>query len=85
MSNILNADGGIIHLNEVPPSQLVSILLASPLENRRNAFLEKIGNSLQQLNSEGKIEYETLGSNEQFIDTVIPATCLFPLRVMEMR
>jgi hypothetical protein len=55
-------------------SELLGLLIASPLEKRRQKWMTEVGERLKALEEEGKIDLSTLGENEQFIDAVLVAT-----------
>jgi hypothetical protein len=57
----------------VPTVELLSVLVASPLEKRREGLFTNIGERLIKLEQEGKIDLEKLGENDQFIDIVLQA------------
>ena len=57
-------------------SELLSVLIASPLEKRREKLLTEIGEKLKALEAAQKIKLEDLQNNDQFVDTVLQSTTL---------
>jgi len=55
-------------------SELLSLLVSSPLERRREKWMSEIGERLLELERAGKINLEALKENPVFIDTVLAAT-----------
>src|SRR5690242_5293815 len=67
---------GSIPLAGAAASELLSLIVASPLEKRREKLLLEIGEKLKELETSQKVNLEELQSNEQFIDIVLQATTL---------
>jgi len=57
-------------------SELLGMIIAPPLEKRRAAWMQDIGERLQAVEEEGRVDLSTLSENEQFIDVVLQATTL---------
>jgi hypothetical protein len=57
-------------------SELFSLIVRSPLENRQETWMEDIGNRLLLLEQKKFLDLRDLQSNEQFIDIVSRATGL---------
>ena len=57
-------------------SELLSLIVASPLENRRDKWMTEIGDRLIDLENNGKIDFESLQNNPIFIDTVLQTSQL---------
>lgn len=55
-------------------SELLSLIVASPLEKRREKWMEDIGNRLLILEDSQKIDFQTLQNNPLFIDVVLCTT-----------
>ncbi|MEI6056863.1 MAG: hypothetical protein WCR55_12495 [Lentisphaerota bacterium] len=71
---IVKATLGSIPLAGAAASELLSLLVASPLERRREKWMSEIGERLLELERAGKINLEALKENPVFIDTVLAAT-----------
>ena len=54
--------------------ELLGLIVASPLEKRRNKFLTEIGQRLKDLEEAKRLDLSSLTGNQQFIDTVLQAT-----------
>ena len=54
-------------------SEILSLLIASPVEKRRNKLLEDIGGRLLELEKKSEINFEQLVNDELFIDVVMEA------------
>jgi hypothetical protein len=65
---------GMVPLIGAPAVELLSLLVASPLEKRREAWLKALGERLIVLEKEEKINLQNLQNNDQFINIVIEAT-----------
>lgn len=71
---IAKAGLGSIPLVGAAASELLTLIVAPPIESRRNAWLLSIGEKLRQLENEKRLDVAQLQSNEQFIDAVLQAT-----------
>jgi len=56
--------------------ELFKLLLAPPIQRRRDAWLNELGDRLSKLEQEGLIKLEDLSANEEFISTVIQASTI---------
>lgn len=65
---------GMIPLAGAPASELLSLLVASPLERRRERWMTDVGERLHKLEQEGKVNLEELRDNDLFLDIVLQAT-----------
>lgn len=54
--------------------EVLPLLLASPLERRRDKWMEEVGQALRDLEENQGINLEELQSNDVFIDTVLQAS-----------
>jgi len=77
----LNTDG-LSTLNEATATEILGLILAPPITNRRIKLVTDIGQMLKDLEKENKIRLEDLLANDQFIDTVFQATS-FALKTSE--
>lgn len=57
-------------------SELFSLVIASPLEKRRERWMQEVGERLIKLETENRINFENLKENDQFIDAVLYSTAL---------
>jgi hypothetical protein len=64
---------GALPVAGAPASELLSVLIASPLERRRDELLTSIGERLLKLEQDGRIALDKLKENELFIDFAIEA------------
>lgn len=55
-------------------SELLGLIVAPPLEKRRNKFLTEIGQRLKDLEEAKRLDLNSLTENQQFVDTVLQAT-----------
>lgn len=55
-------------------SELLGLIISSPLENRREKWMTDVGQRLKELEDSNKIDLTKLTHDEQFIDTVLQAT-----------
>lgn len=55
-------------------SELLSLIVASPLDKRREKWMEDIGNRLLILEDKYKLDFQTLQDNPLFIDVVLRTT-----------
>ncbi len=55
-------------------SELLQLIIASPLEKRRTKWLTDIGEKLRKLEEENRITLTDLQTNESFIDIIIQTT-----------
>lgn len=55
-------------------SELLGLIVAPPLEKRRNKFLTEIGQRLKDLEEAKRLDLSSLTENQQFVDTVLQAT-----------
>lgn len=54
--------------------EVFQLLLAAPLEKRRQEWMENVGEALRELEENHGVKLEDLQSNEVFIDTVLKAS-----------
>lgn len=73
---ITKAGLGSIPIAGAVASELLSLIVASPLEKRRDKWMIDIGERLKELEQKGKIDLTTLQDNPIFIDTVLQTTQL---------
>jgi hypothetical protein len=57
-----------------PAAELFNMIVTPPLERRRDAWREEVGQQLQGLIKAGFITVDELGSNETFVSTLMQAT-----------
>jgi len=57
-----------------PAAELFAALVISPLERRRQAWMEEIAEALRKLEKQGKVSIEELQKDEGFIDTLLHAS-----------
>jgi hypothetical protein len=57
-------------------SELFGLIVSPPLDKRRQQWMNEVADKLKELETNKKLDFEALGQNEQFIDTVIHATNL---------
>jgi hypothetical protein len=74
MYAVVKAGLSSIPLAGASASELLGLLVASPLEKRRNEWLIEVGKRLQKLENENRLLLDDLRSNDIFIDTVFQAT-----------
>jgi hypothetical protein len=55
-------------------TELFNAFITPPIERRRRAWMEEVGNALQKLETERGVQLEALQANETFIDTVMQAS-----------
>lgn len=55
-------------------AELLGLVVAPPLEKRRNKWMVEIGEALRQLEEKMGVVIETLQDNDQFVDAAIEAT-----------
>jgi len=67
---------GMIPILGALASELFGSIVTPPLEKRRKEWMQDIGERLQALEEEDKIDINALRTNEQFIDVVLQATSL---------
>ncbi len=65
---------GSIPIAGAAASELLSFIVASPLENRREKWMTEIGERLMTLEQNGSINFDSLQNNPIFIDAVIQTT-----------
>ena len=65
---------GMIPLAGAPATELLNLIVTPPLEKRRSAWMQDIGERLQELEKTESLDLESLRENPEFIDTVITAT-----------
>jgi hypothetical protein len=63
-------------------SELFGLLVTPPLENRRAKWMNDVAKKLKELESNGKIDFEKLKNDEQFLDVMLQATS-FALKTSE--
>ena len=73
---ITKAGLGSIPLVGAAASELFSLLVTPPLEQRRNDWMTEIGKRLSELEKQSEIDFEELQGNSLFIDTVLQTTQL---------
>ncbi len=54
--------------------ELFAAVIAPPLEQRRNEWLQNLADRLEKLEESGAVDLEQLGSNEAFVTSVMHAT-----------
>lgn len=57
-------------------SEFFGLLLTSPLEKRRQTWMEEVANKLIELQDKGQFNINELTKNDQFIDVILQATNL---------
>lgn len=57
-------------------TEIFSLIVTPPLEKRRAKWMNEIAEKLKLLEENGKIDFQELQNNEQFIDVVLRATTL---------
>lgn len=65
---------GSIPLVGASATELFQMLIAPPLERRRQVWMEAVADGLRRLEQEKGIDIDKLGDNETFIDTVMQAS-----------
>lgn len=65
---------GAIPYVGAPAAELLSLLVASPLEKRREKWMTDVGERLRKLEKERIIDLEKLQNNDLFADMVLQAT-----------
>lgn len=65
---------GMIPLAGAPASELLALLVAPPLEKRREKWMTDVGERLAELEKDERIHLEKLRDNEVFLDIVLQAT-----------
>lgn len=73
---ITKAGLGSIPIAGAAASELLSLIVASPLEKRRGKWMIEIGERLKRLEDKGIINLESLKDNPSFIDTILQTTQL---------
>jgi hypothetical protein len=73
---ITKAGLGSIPIAGAAASELLSLIVASPLEKRRDKWMIEIGERLKKLEDKGTINLESLKDNPSFIDTILQTTQL---------
>lgn len=71
--SLVNRNEDAMPLAGAPAVKLLSLLVASPLEKRREGLFTNIGERLQTLEQQGKIDLDKLKEDDEFIDIVIQA------------
>jgi hypothetical protein len=71
---ITKAGIGSIPVIGAAASELFSMLITSPLENRRMQWMQKVEKRLRLLENDQQISIEKLQKNQVFIDTVMQAS-----------
>lgn len=74
LHSLARAGVGSIPLIGAAATELIQILIAPPLEKRRQEWMNKIAVSLLKLEEEQKVILEKLSTNEAFIDTCLYAS-----------
>ena len=57
-----------------PASELLGLIVTPPLEKRRSAWMESVGEALKELEQKMNIVLEELQNNDNFIDAAMDAT-----------
>ncbi len=57
-------------------SELFSLVIAAPLERRKNAWMESVVEAISELKSRGKVDVSKLAENEKFIDAITTASTI---------
>lgn len=68
---VVKAGLGIIPYVGAPATELLGLIVAPPLERRRNEWMMEVGIALRQLEAKMGVVLEKLQDNDQFIDTAI--------------
>ena len=55
-------------------SELIGLIIAPPIEKRREKWMTEVGQKLKDLEEASKVDITKLTNNPQFIDTVLQAT-----------
>jgi hypothetical protein len=72
--SIVKAGVGSVPLVGSAASELLTLLVASPIENRRAKWMNEVGQKLKELQEAKKLDLNNFPGNEQFVDTVLQAT-----------
>ncbi len=67
---------GVIPFAGTAATELLNAVVAPPLERRRQAWMEEVGNGLRDLENKMGVVLESLQENETFIDTALEASQL---------
>lgn len=70
---IVTGQDAAVPLASAPAVTLLSVLVASPLERRREGLFTNVGERLIALEQSGQIDFEKLKEDDRFIDIVIQA------------
>ena len=54
--------------------ELFNLVIAPPIQRRRDAWLNDLGEHITKLEQEGRVRVEALQNNEEFISTIMQAT-----------
>lgn len=73
---------GIVPYAGSAASELLGLIVAPPIERRRNKWMTEVGQRLKDLEESKRIEINELVENDQFIDTVLQAT-IYALKTSE--
>ncbi len=65
---------GAIPLAGAAASELLGLIVAPPIEKRREKWMTEVGQKLKDLEQANKVDVASLTENQQFIDTVLQAT-----------
>jgi len=57
-----------------PAAQLFAAVVTPPLERRRQTWMEEVAEGLRRLEDQGKVSFEELREDEDFIDTLLHAS-----------
>lgn len=71
---VARAGLGTIPIAGTASIELLSAIVAPPLEKRRTRWMQEVGEALRQLEQKMGVVLESLNQNDEFVDTVIEAT-----------
>lgn len=71
---IVKAGLGSIPVAGAAAAELLGLVVAAPLERRRNQWMAEVGEALRQLEERKGFDIESLRDNDQFIDAAVEAT-----------
>lgn len=73
---VAKAAFGSIPIVGAAASELLQLLVISPVEKRRNEWMIEVGEKLKQLEEKGELDLDKLANNDVFIDVVLQTTQL---------
>jgi hypothetical protein len=71
---LVRAGLGSIQVVGAAAAELFGLIVASPLEKRRDRWMEEVGEALRRLEEKMEFDITSLANNDQFIDAAIAAT-----------